>query len=242
MTSKKTVMVLHGTERFFYDKFHPKSDRLYFRTVYPYFLKRAFAIIAVSERGRQDIIKIMGIEPSKIKTVHLAVDPIFRRTQDEKYLDEIRNKFKLPQRYIISVGHIYPGKNIGRLFMAFARVRREHDIKLIVAGSKKWKYQKDMELIKSLNIDAHVQLLGFVSHHDLVGLYNLAEMAVLPSYYESFPAIPLEANACGCPVVTSNTGGMPESAGDAAAYVDPLDVEDITDKMMRVLSDEDLRR
>lgn len=240
-TCKKTLMVLHGTERFLYSDFHPKSDRLYFRTIYPQFLKRASAIIAVSERARQDIIKLVSIEPEKVKTIYLAVDPIFRVIKSESYLDQIRKKYKLPTKFVVYVGHIYPGKNMGRLFKAFARVRKKHDIRLVVAGAMRWKYNEDMEFINSLNLENSVHLLGYVPHDDLVGLYNLAEMTAFPSYYESFPAIPLEANACGCPVVTSRTGGTPESAGDAAVYVDPMEVDDITGAILHVLENKDLR-
>jgi glycosyltransferase involved in cell wall biosynthesis len=242
LSPKKTVMVLHGTERFFYSDFHPKTDRVFFRTIYPQYLKRASAILAVSERARHDIIDKLYINPGKIKTVHLAVDPIFRVIKDEAFLNNIRKFYHLPKEFIIYVGHIYPGKNLGRLFQAFARVRKEHDVILVIAGSKRWKFEEDLNLIKKLGIEGHVQLLGHVRHEHLVGLYNLAKMTAFPSYYESFPAIPLEANACGCPVVTSNTGGTPESAGNAAVYVNPLDVGEIADGMLRVLTDEDLRK
>ena len=242
LSRKKTVMVLHGTERFIYQKFHPKSDLLFFKTIYPQFIRRASAIIAVSERARQDIIKIMGIAPEKVTTIHLAVDSIFQVIKDEKHLEEIKKKYNLPKRFILFVGHIYPGKNVGRLFKAFARVRKEQDVKLVLAGFRRWKFEKDLNLINRLGIEQHVQLLGHVPQSQLPALYNLAAASVLPSYYESFPAIPLEANLCGCPVVASRTGGTPESAGDAALYIDPLDVEGIATAICRILCDRDLRK
>lgn len=241
LSRKKTVMVLHGTERFIYQKFHPKSDLLFFKTIYPQFIKRATAIIAVSERGRQDIIKIMGVDPERVTTIHLAVDSFFRVIKDEEYLEKIRENYQLPKRYILYVGHIYPGKNVGRLFRAFAKVRKEQDVDLVLAGFKRWKTEGDLGLISELGIEENVRLLGHVPQEQLPALYNMASASALPSYYESFPAIPVESNLCGCPVVASRTGGTPESAGDAALYIDPLDVEGIAKALLQVLTDEDLR-
>jgi len=241
LSPKKTVMVLHGTERFYYPDFHPKSDRIYFRTIYPQYLKRASVIIAVSDRARLDILDLLKLEPAKVKTVYLAADPIFRVLEDEEYLDNIQKKYSLTERFILYVGHIYPGKNVGRLFRAFAKIRKNHPVGLVVAGTYRWKYQKEMGLIDELNLNEHVHLAGHVPPEDLVGLYNLAELTVFPSFYESFGIPNVEANACGCPLVTSCTGGSIEAAGDAAIYIDPLDVDEIADAMERVLTDEALR-
>jgi glycosyltransferase involved in cell wall biosynthesis len=238
----KTAMVLHGTERFVFPEHHQTTDLWFFKTVYPQYLKRASLILAVSERGRKDIIEKLGIDPEKIKTVHLAANPAFRVINDKDLLVKIRGKYRLPNRFIIYVGHIYPGKNVGRLFQALSVVRENTDIDLVIAGSPRWKYQDDLALISKLNLDGHVHVLGHVPHDELVALYNLAELTAFPSFYESFPAIPLEANACGCPVVISRTGGSPEAAGDAALYVDPLDVAGIAAAIAKVLSDGGLRQ
>lgn len=242
LTGRKTVMVLHGTERFFYSDFHPKSDRLYFRTIYPQYLKRASFIIAVSDRARLDIMDLVGVEPERIKTIYMAVDPVFRVMDDENLITVIRKKYNLPERFILYVGHIYPGKNVGRLFQAFELIRKKHDVKLVVAGSYRWKYKADLKLVTNLGLENDIVLAGNVPQEDLVGFYNAAELTVFPSFYESFGLTNIEANACGCPLVTSSTGGSTEAAGDAAIYVDPLSVEDIAKGMSRVLSDQILRR
>ncbi|MDX9979161.1 MAG: glycosyltransferase family 1 protein [Lentisphaeria bacterium] len=238
----RTAMVLHGTERFVYPEHHQRADLWFFKTVYPQYLRRASLILAVSERGRQDIIEKLGIEAHKIKTVHLAANPVFRVLRDRQVLEEARRRYRLPARYIVYVGHIYPGKNIGRLFQALALVRQQHDIDLVIAGAPRWKYKDDLALIPQLKLDGHVHVLGHVPHEELVALYNLAALTAFPSFYESFPAIPLEANACGCPVVISRTGGSPEAAGDAALYVDPPDVPGIAEAITRILTDEGCRQ
>lgn len=241
MAKCKTAMVLHGTERFVFPEHHQRADLWFFKTVYPQYLKQASLILAVSERGRQDIIEKLGIDPLKIKTVHLAANPAFHVINNQEFLENILDQYRLPKRFIIYVGHIYPGKNVGRLFRAVSLVRKNFDIDLVIAGAPRWKYKGDLALIPKLDLDGHVHVLGHVPHDELVALYNLAQLTAFPSFYESFPAIPLEANSCGCPVVISRTGGSPEAAGDAALYVDPLDVEGIAAAISSVLADTNIR-
>jgi glycosyltransferase involved in cell wall biosynthesis len=225
VSSRHTAMVLHGTERFLYPEFHPKGDILFHRTVFCQYLKRASIVLAVSERARLDVIKILNLHPDRVRTVRLAASPVFRVARDTGYLSGVRAKYRLPERFILHVGGLYPGKNVGRLIRALDQVRRTHDVQLVLAGFYRHGFKPDLELIRKLGLENVVHLIGYVPHEDLVGVYNLAALTAFPSFYESFPAIPLEANACGCPVVTSPTGGTPEAAGDAAVYVEPLDTD-----------------
>jgi glycosyltransferase involved in cell wall biosynthesis len=241
LTTSKTVMVLHGTERFVYPQFSYRSDILYFKTIYPLYLRRASAIISVSENARQDVIRFLDIDPDKVRTIHLAPGERFKKIDDESLLRSAREKYGLPERFVLNVGLIYPGKNIPNLLRALRLVRRHVAVDLVIAGTGKRMFQDDVNLIGDLGLTENVLLPGYIPHEDLVAVYNLAEAVVFPSFYESFPAIPLEANACGCPVVTSHTGGTPEAAGDAALYVDPLDVEGIAEGIQRVLTDRELR-
>ena len=134
----------------------------------------------------------------------------------------MRRQYNLPRRFILNVGLIYPGKNIPNLLRALKRVREHEDVKLVLAGTGRRLYEEDLRQVEELGLQDHVLLPGYVPHEDLVAFYNLAEAVVFPSFYESFPAIPLEAMACGCPVVTSPTGGTREAAGDAAVMWLPL--------------------
>jgi glycosyltransferase involved in cell wall biosynthesis len=242
LTSCKTAMVLHGSERFVYPEFSHKSDILFFKTIYPLYLRRATAIISVSENARRDIIRFLHIDPQKVKTIHLAPAEYFRRVDDGSFLESIREKYALPQRFILNVGLIYPGKNIPNLLKALKLVRQQEDVRLVIAGSGRRMYTDDLTLIHGLGLKDHVILPGYIPHEDLVAVYNLAEIFVFPSFYESFGLVSLEAMACGCPVVVSRTGGAPEAAGDAAVYIDPHNVQEIADAMLRVLTDAELRR
>jgi glycosyltransferase involved in cell wall biosynthesis len=240
-TRCKTVMVLHGSERFVYPQFSHKSDMLYFKTIYPLFLRRASAVISVSDNARKDVIHFLKLPPEKVHTIHLAPSDYFRKIDDDTLLAAIREKYHLPERFILNVGLIYPGKNIPNLLKALKKVRQSVDIKLVLAGTGRRMYQSDLAMIHELGLQEHVILPGYIPHNDLIGVYNLAEMVAFPSFYESFPAIPLEANACGCPVVTSATGGTPEAAGDAALYVDPTDVDGMARTIQYVLTDTTVR-
>lgn len=238
----KTVMVLHGSERFVYPEFSHRSDILFFKTVYPLYLKKATAIISVSENARKDVIQHLKINPSKIKTVHMAQGSQFKRITDAAALEAVRKKYRLPARYILNVGLIYPGKNIPNLLRALQLVRQKEDIKLVIAGTGRRMYEKDLKQVDELGLGEHVFLPGYIPHDDLPAVYTLADLFVFPSFYESFGLTVLEAMACGCPIVVSNTGGSPEAAGKAARYVDPWNPRDIAAGILDVLTDEALRR
>jgi glycosyltransferase involved in cell wall biosynthesis len=237
-----TVMVLHGTERFVYPQFSHRSDILFFRTVYPFYLRRATAIIAVSENARKDVLRFMHLDPARVHTVHLAASGAFHRVEDAARLEAVRTKYGLPERFLLNVGLIYPGKNIPNLLAALKLVRAEAgDIKLVLVGTGKRMYQQDLEMIQGAGLRDAVVMAGYIPQEDLSAVYSLARAMVFPSFYESFGIVHLEANACGCPVVASRGGGSPEAAGDAALYVEPTDVPGIAEATLRVLRDEGLR-
>jgi len=240
-THCKTVLVLHGSERFVYPQFSHKSDMLYFRTLYRLYLKRATAIISVSHNAAKDLVHFLKIDASKVTTVHLAAAPYFRKIDDCASVEAVRRQYNLPKRFILNVGLIYPGKNIPKLLRALKRVREHEDVKLVLAGTGRRLYEQELQQVRELGLDDHVLLPGYVPHEDLVAFYNLAEAVVFPSFYESFGLISLEAMACGCPVVVSRTGGAPEAAGEGGLYVDPADELSIAEAILRLLTDSKLR-
>ena len=134
-----------------------------------------------------------------------------------------------------------PLKTLGRTLKAFSQlnVGLRH---LVVLGFKRWKFQKDLDLVRELNLEKRVHFVGFVPDEDLPAFYNRAEVLLFPSLYEGFGIPLLEAMACGCPVVASMTGCSPEVAGGGAELVDPYDVESIRAGTERVLRDESLRQ
>jgi glycosyltransferase involved in cell wall biosynthesis len=241
MAGCKTVTVLHGTERFVYPQFSHKSDMLYFQTLYRLYMKRATAILSVSHNAARDLVQFLRLDARKVSTVHLAPAPYFRKIDDPQLIQKVRRKYDLPSRFILNVGLIYPGKNIPNLLKALKLAREKEDVKLVIAGGGRRLYTDELRRIDDLGLRQHVFLIGYVPHEDLPAVYSTAEALVFPSFYESFGLVSLEAMACGCPVVTSLTGGTREAAGDAAIYVRPGDETELARAILRVLTEPELR-
>jgi glycosyltransferase involved in cell wall biosynthesis len=149
--------------------------------------------------------------------------------------------YALPESFALFIGGINPLKNFGRTLTAFSQltIGPRH---LVVLGFKRWKFQKDLQLVRELALENRVHFVGFVPDADIPAFYNRAEVLLFPSLYEGFGIPTLEAMACGCPVVTSMTGSSPEVAGGAAMLVDPYDVESIRAGIEHVVRDESLKQ
>jgi len=154
-------------------------------------------------------------------------------------LAEVRRRDGLRGPYILFVGNLEPRKNLVRLIEAFGRLKARHTLphQLIVAGKRGWLYRSIFEAVERLGLRDDVIFTGYVPAEDLPALYAMADLFAFPSLYEGFGLPVLEAMACGTPVLTARTGSLPEVAGEAAWYVDPLDVEALADGMARILTD-----
>ena len=144
---------------------------------------------------------------------------------------------------ILNIGTLEPRKNVVTLVKAFKKLleRECKDYILVIAGEKGWLYKKIFEEIESSGMEKSIRILGVVRDEDLPLLYNCADLFVYPSLYEGFGLPPLEAMACGVPIITSNTSSLPEVVGNAGIMVDPNDIESLSDEMYRVLKDEELK-
>lgn len=194
---------------------------------------RAAKLIAVSEFTRQEVIKRFSVDPARVQTIPEGVEPHFR-VLDAGRLARTRHKFALPKRFALNVGSTHPRKNIAGLLRVIAGL----DVPLVQVGGRPSEAQ--LKLATELGLTDKVQFLGPVSETDLVALYNLATVFVFPSLYEGFGFPPLEAMACGTPVVSSNLSSLPEVVGDAGLLVDPHDTEAFRDAVAQVLEDDSL--
>lgn len=237
----KIVMVLHGTQNYVYPEFYKPRDVLYLKLMMPLYLGRAAKTIVVSEKSKEDIVKFTGVNKSKVIVVHLAAEDIFNEAVDPVFVERVKAKYDLPSRYILHVGVIYPGKNIERVIQVFAKIAKKFPHKLVLAGGFKWREDRVFNLIERLDLKDKIIMVKWISHSELRVFYNLADLLIFPSFYESFGMPVLEAMACGCPVVTSSTGSMPEIVEDAALMVDPTNVDQIYRAMVRVLEDRALK-
>jgi len=178
------------------------------------------------------------------------VDARFQPITDPDTLARVRNRYGLPERFILYVGTIEPRKNLTTLLEAYAALTSRvsnlqypiSNIHLVIAGRKGWLYEGFFRRLRELGLEREVVFPGFVPDEDLPALYSAAELFVFPSLYEGFGLPPLEAMACGTPVITSNSSSLPEVVGEVGIMVEPRDVRALAEAMELVLTDEGKRR
>lgn len=207
--------------------------------------KRADKIITISEFSKSEILKYLPVEEDKIEVVSWGVD--FNKYHNKYAADKIEQavrKYFTGGEYILYLGTIEPRKNLERLIRAYAILyqKDENVPALLLAGQKGWYYDEIFRSVKESHLEEKVRFLGYVPEEDVPLLICGAKMFVFPSLYEGFGLPPLEAMACGTPVVTSNAASLPEFTKDVAVLVDPLDITDIADGMAMVLEDDQLRK
>jgi glycosyltransferase involved in cell wall biosynthesis len=209
----------------------------------PKAVRAAHRVLADSWNTRNDLIDLLQVHPDKVSVVPGAVDTIFSPVDDLARLGQARARYQLPDRFIISVGTLEPRKNYPRLISAYARLRRQTGLphKLVIVGRPGWLYDDIYKSVRAESVGEQVRFLGFVPDSDLAALYTMADLMVFPSLYEGFGIPPLEAMACGTPVVSSNNSSLPESVGGAALTVSAEDTEAIADAMAQVLEDDRCR-
>jgi len=233
------VLTVHDLSAQLFPKQHSIKHRISQKMLGPS-LKRADRIIAVSRSTAEDLAQLFPSTTSKIEVVYNGLEKRFTPCSRSE-TDEILARYNLPERFILFVGTLEPRKNIRRLICAFSQItERFPTIKLIVAGGKGWLFDDIFELVRKKGLRDRIQFIGYVENEDLPALYSAAEVFCYPSLYEGFGLPPLEAAACGTPVVTSNISSMPEVMDDAALFVDPLDIDSIYEAILTILEDKNL--
>lgn len=223
----KTVVTIHDLGSEYLPSMYQLKQRIYLGFMQKYQLKTASKIIAVSKATKKDLVKRIGIDPKKVSVIYEGYDR-------EKFKVDAEVNSLIP--YFLFVGTVQPRKNLERMIKAFANFHLASvtafshlrgGLKLIVAGQKGWLSDEIYKLPKKLGIEDKVKFLGYVPDEKLPALYSGAIALLFPSLFEGFGLPILEAQACGCPVITSNVSSMPEVAGKGALYVKPTSVEDI---------------
>jgi glycosyltransferase involved in cell wall biosynthesis len=237
----KSVITVHDLAFLRWPHFLTEDSARYYGQVEAA-VERADHIIAVSESTKNDLVKLLGAPRNKITVVYEAADPLYRPMTRSEALASIRHKFPLPDEFILFVSTIEPRKNIATLLRAYRRLLDSYKVSagLVLAGATGWLADQIFETVEQLDLQRHVIFLGRVQNGDLVYLYNLARCLAHPAYYEGFGLTPLEAMACGTPVVASNVSSLPEVVGDAALLIDPNSEEELAVALQRLLTDETL--
>lgn len=198
--------------------------------------KEADAIVTVSENSRREIAEFMKVPIDKIYVTYNAVDKSVYYPQKDR--ERLKKKYGIDAPYILYLGTLEPRKNVPVLIKAFSAVSEKFSgLKLVLAGSKGWKSENVYRLVNELGLEKNVIFTGYVDEEDKPALYSCAEIFVFLSLYEGFGIPPLEAMACGTPVICSNTSSLPEVVGDAGVLVDPANEEQIIYEIERLMYD-----
>jgi glycosyltransferase involved in cell wall biosynthesis len=244
------VVTIHDMANLFYEEQH-SSLRMHLRRYrFRRGLLRAKRVIAVSEATRRDVETHLGVPPHSIRMVYNAPDPEFvaHGGADPQEQQRMMERYQIGYPFLLYAGNIRRHKNVPRLVEAFAVVRGQlashpvyKDLRLVIIGDTISQYPAVRQTVIKSRVENVVRFLGFVPIDALRCFYESAAAFVFPSRYEGFGLPPLEAMACGTPVVTSNVSSLPEVVGDAAVLVNPENVFDIARGIKEVLLDETLR-
>lgn len=215
-----------------------KWDFLYRRA-----LRRADAVLVLSENTKADLVEMIGFAPERVHVVRPPTDPMFFRKTSPADEDIVRKKFSLPEQFILFVGTLEPRKNIPRLVRSFELLCHsvKEPLSLVIVGRKGWLYEGILSTIRASAARERIRLLDYVDDTDLVVLYRLAMMFVFPSLYEGHGYPVVEAMVSGTPVITSDTSSLREIGAGAAMLVDPEHPEQIFKAMLELYQNPRLR-
>ncbi|MEA2097548.1 MAG: glycosyltransferase family 1 protein [Patescibacteria group bacterium] len=242
----KTLTTFHDLSFENYPEFYSTGKKYWHFSMNP--KKQAHTankIIAVSQSTKDDLTNIYNIEPEKIKVIYSGINQESGIMNHESEISKVRRKYNLPEKYILYLGTLEPRKNIIGLIKAFEILNTKYRIlntecHLVIAGSKGWLYKDIFKTVQNSPEKDNIIFTGFIDDKDKPTLYGLADLFVYPSFYEGFGFPPLEAMACGTPVITSNFSSLPEAVGDAAIMINPYNIDELAKAMEMVLTDKKL--
>lgn len=229
------IMTIHDVSHERYPQWFSKNYYRFYHFMMPRIGRKAHAVLTVSEFSKDEIVDTLGLDKDKIHVIHSNV-PFHNKPSKDEILNFRRNPDA--ERYIIAVSSMDPRKNFVRLVEAFDKIE-DKSVKLYIIGMS-FKAFNTPDLQKLINERVH--LPGYIPDEALQAMYQNALLSVYPSLYEGFGLPPLESMTYGCPAINSSIPALREVSEDAALYVDPYDVEDMTIKINQLLEDESLRQ
>ncbi len=237
---RKLVVTCHDLIGRLFPQYFSRSARMYWHDVLPAGIRHADHVLVISESTKRDVVRLLGIQPSRISVTPLGVDAKFTPITDASLVTRIRRTYNLPRPYCIAIGTIEPRKNYPFLVDAFGVAKREdHD--LVIVGKRGWDAPALDQRIRQFHMGERVRVLEYVAEEDLVPLLGGATALLFPSRYEGFGLPVLEAMACGVPVVASTASSIPEVGGEAVLYADASDKEAWQAQISRIIADTALR-
>jgi len=237
----KKILIVHDLSFELYPEFFTLKKRLWHKLIGPKRLcQQADKIIAISQNTKNDIVKFYGIDPKKIEVVYNGINEIFFQPITVEKKQTVKAKFKLEDDYIFYLGNLEPRKNVETLIAAFQNLKNQ-SIQLAIAGGQAWKYKKIYRLWQKSPAKERIKFLGYVDAADKPALYSMAKIFVYPSIYEGFGLPPLEAMACGTPVISSFNSSLIEAIAAAGLLIDPYNVKELTEIINQLLAEQRLQ-
>lgn len=247
------VLTVHDLSFLRVPECYVPAFRRYLETAVSRAVARAERILADSESTRRDLIALMDVDPDRVIRIYPGVESRFQPILDPETLSRTRQRYHLPDRFILGLGTLQPRKNYSGLLEAFHQLLNtatddtsqaaidDSELHLVIVGGKGWLYDDFLRQMHEAGLEGRVHLTGFVQDVDLPAIYNLALAFAFPTWYEGFGLPVLEAMACGTPVVAADNSSLPEVVGRAGLLVDAADPQAMASALARLLSDGDLR-
>jgi alpha-1,3-rhamnosyl/mannosyltransferase len=233
------VTTVHDISHIRFPQYHPRDRVKYLLRNLQESLSRAERVVCVSEFTKSELMSEFSVASEQIDIVTPSVDARFRKVFTEVELRDVRARYQLPEKYILSVGTIEPRKNLLGLLQAYEALSSDlqKEFPLVLVGGSGWLTESIEKQLIPLEAKGVIRRLGFVSGKDIPALYKLASLMAYPSFYEGFGMPILESMATGTPVLTSNVASMPEVASGAACLIQPHDTDSIAEGLTKLLSD-----
>jgi glycosyltransferase involved in cell wall biosynthesis len=241
---RRSLVTIHDLGYLSFPSAHPWQQRLYLDLSTRWNAYAATHVLADSEATRTDLLTHYGVEPDKVTVAYPGIDESLGPVHDGTVIEATRARYGIGDDYFLYLGTLQPRKNLERLVEAFAQFvtrRASSSTELILAGQRGWLCAELFQQIEERGLAQQVRLPGYIAQEDKAALLSGAIAFAFPSLHEGFGLPVLEAQACGCPVITSTTSSLPEVAGDAAILVDPGDSAAIANAMLRLANDPRLR-
>ncbi len=237
--SAKKIITVHDLTFVLYPETMHKNDHLYFQKYVPRSIEQADHVITISNSTKKALIEKLEVPEKKISITRMAAGNEFRPINNFKLVDQVLNKYNLPNKFILTVCTLEPRKNLVTLIKALSILKKNKELnqKLVVVGGSGWKSNDLHAAIDELDLQDSIIFPGYIGQDDLPAIYNACSLFLFPSLYEGFGIPLLEAMACGKTIISSNTSSMPEVVADAGILIDPLDEQKWAEQISKTLSD-----
>lgn len=236
----KIIVTVHDLTSLLFPKKHTITKRILLGRMLPLFLIKSDYVIAVSKNTRKDILNLFKIQKDKVVVTYESYPDYYNELIDKEESRSILKGYKIEKDFILYVGMIEPRKNIISILKAFVELEKDSILDLVIVGRKGWYFKEIDEYMLGINTEKlknKIIFTGYVPEEELKYFYRAASIFVFPSLYEGFGLPPLQAMACGTPVITSNISSLPEVVGDAAIKINPNSIDELKGAMRQLFKD-----